>query len=90
VTEKVRISERSKARASVEITPVRMDINNLETGRGESKMRDFEDVDGDCNESQQRYDDEDEFETWDLDDIDDEDCEPDSAEPEDDLPDLPF
>lgn len=42
-------------------------------------MRDFEDVDGDCNESQLRWDD-DETDVLDADDIDD--CEPDCEEPE--------
>ena len=34
-------------------------------------MRDFEDIDGDCNESQQRWDDE--SDNWDWDDFDEED-----------------
>ena len=46
-------------------------------------MRDFEDVDGDCNESQPHYDDDDDYELWDLDDTDMEDSSPDSVEPED-------
>ncbi len=48
-------------------------------------MRDFEDVDGDCNESQLRWDDE--YDDWDFDiDIDVDDCESDFEEAED----LPF
>ena len=46
-------------------------------------MRDFEDVDGDCNESQQRWDDD--IDAWE-DDIDIEDGESDVEEAED----LPF
>jgi hypothetical protein len=42
-------------------------------------MRDFEDVDGDCNESQRRWDD-DGTDAWELDDIDDGESDPEDSE----------
>jgi hypothetical protein len=47
--------------------------NQTTTEKENSPMRDFEDVDGDCNESQPRWDDE--YDDWDLDNFESEDGE---------------